>query len=132
MEEKMNKLIFYKCQICGNITIKFMDKGVTLFCCGQKMNEVAVGQSDGAVKKHKPVVYLEGAKVDVKVGEVAHPMTEEHYISHVILETTNGFQVVQLATENTPEAQFCLPKNEKPVSVYSICNLHGIFVTDIF
>ena len=29
---------FYKCAHCGNIITKVEDKGVPVFCCGQKMD----------------------------------------------------------------------------------------------
>ena len=34
--------------------------------------------SDAATEKHVPVVTIDGNKVSVIVGEVVHPMLEEH------------------------------------------------------
>ena len=47
---------FYKCAHCGNIITKIEDKGVPVFCCGQKMDELVPNTSDGAGEKHVPVV----------------------------------------------------------------------------
>ena len=43
---------FYKCAHCGNIITKVEDKGVPVFCCGQKMDEMVPNTSDGAGEKH--------------------------------------------------------------------------------
>src|SRR3712207_3411092 len=52
--------------------------------------------TDAAGEKHVPVVEVAGNTVTVKVGEVAHPMTEEHLINFIILHTEKGFQRVDL------------------------------------
>lgn len=54
------------------------------------MTELKANTSDGAGEKHVPVVQVEGSKVTVKVGEVTHPMLEEHHIAWIYLETSQG------------------------------------------
>ena len=54
---------FYKCAHCGNIITKIEDKGVPVFCCGQKMDELVPNTSDGAGEKHVPVVEVNGKEV---------------------------------------------------------------------
>ena len=127
----MKKLIYYKCQICGNVIIKLVDSRVPVFCCGQKMEEIKANSSDGATEKHKPVISIEGNKVSVRVGEIPHPMTAEHYISHIILQIDNGFYVKELSPLASPTAEFLLTNDEKAISAYSICNLHGIWESEI-
>ena len=34
------ELKLYRCAHCGNVAFKLVDKGVPLFCCGQKMDEL--------------------------------------------------------------------------------------------
>lgn len=123
----MKKLVFYKCNVCGNIAVKLVDKKVPLVCCGQIMQEVSVNSTDAAVEKHLPVIEQNGNKLFVKVGEVEHPMTEEHYISHIIIETNLGFYVKELCPGDKPNASYTLNDEEKLEKVYSICNLHGIW-----
>lgn len=123
----MKKLVFYKCEVCGNVAVKLVDKGVPMFCCGQKMSEIKPNTVDGAVEKHKPVFSIKGNVVEVKVGQVPHPMGEEHYISHIILQTTNGFSVKTLQPNDQPQATFALSGSEKVEAVYSYCNLHGLW-----
>ena len=127
----MKKLIFYKCQICGNVIIKLVDSRVPVFCCGQKMEEIKANSYDGAKEKHKPVISIEGNKVSARVGEIPHPMTAEHYISHIILQTDKGFYVKELSPLASPTTEFLLTNDEKAISAYSICNLHGIWESEI-
>lgn len=86
---------------------------------------------DAAKEKHVPVVSVEGDTVNVTVGSVKHPMTPEHLITHVILETTKGYQVKALSHECEPVVTFKLCGCEKPVAVYEYCNLHGLWVANI-
>ncbi len=122
---------FFKCEHCGNIVIKVVDAGVPVMCCGEKMVELVAGSVDAAVEKHVPVVEVEGANVRVKVGEVEHPMTEEHLIQFVVLVTEKGYQVAQLTAENEPKAEFVLAEGDAVVKVYGYCNLHGLWVNEL-
>lgn len=122
---------FFKCEHCGNIVIKVVDAGVPVMCCGEKMVELVAGSVDAAVEKHVPVVEVEGANVRVKVGEVEHPMTEEHLIQFVVLVTERGYQVAQLTAENEPKAEFVLAEGDAAVKVYEYCNLHGLWVNEL-
>lgn len=123
----MKKLVFYKCDICGNVSVKLMDSGVKIMCCGKPMAELNALAQDGAVEKHKPVVNLDGKKVLVKVGEVPHPMTPEHYISFIAIETDKGFAVHSLTPEDEPKTEFTLAENETLLATYAYCNLHSLW-----
>lgn len=79
----MEEIKFYRCDICGNIITKIIDGGPIPFCCGQKMTELIADSSDGAAEKHVPVIEIDGEVVTVKVGEMPHPMIEEHYIQWI-------------------------------------------------
>ena len=122
---------FYKCEVCGNIVAKYADSGVAVSCCGQPMAELAANSTDAAGEKHVPVVEVSGNKVVVKVGEVAHPMTEAHLISWIYLETNLGGQERLLTAADEPKAEFALADGEKPLRAYEFCNLHGLWVTEI-
>ena len=47
------------------------------------MSEVVANTEDAAHEKHVPFTDIEEDIVYVKVGEVDHPMTEDHYITWV-------------------------------------------------
>lgn len=123
----MMKTRFFRCNHCKNIILMVEDKGVPVVCCGEKMQELKANTSDGATEKHVPVVTVEGNKVKVFVGEVAHPMLEEHHIAWIYLETTKGGQIKYLDHTGSPEAEFVLADDEKLVAAYEYCNLHGLW-----
>ena len=120
----------YKCSHCGNIVAMVEDKGVPVVCCGEKMQELVPGTTDAALEKHVPVIAVDGNKVTVNVGEVDHPMMEEHYITWIILETKKGRQRKILSPGEAPQAVFLLTDDDAPVADYEYCNLHGLWKAD--
>jgi superoxide reductase len=125
-----NKAKFYICEKCGNIVEKIDDSGVSLVCCGQKMTAIEAGVVEASREKHIPVVKVDGNRVFVEVGAVAHPMTEEHSIEWVYLETDRGIQRKCLAPGAAPKVEFALA-DETPIAVYAYCNLHGLWKAEI-
>ena len=97
---------FYICKHCGNIIAYVRSSGVPVVCCGEPMQEIIPGTTDGALEKHVPVIEVEGNKVTVRVGAVEHPMLPEHYIEWIALETAQGNQRKPLAPGQKPEAVF--------------------------
>lgn len=126
----MNENRFYICEHCGNIVGMINDAGVPLMCCGQKMQQLVPGTVEASLEKHIPVVAVEGNTVKVAVGSVAHPMTEEHSITWVYLQTDRGGQRKSLNPGEEPAVTFAL-SDEKPIAAYAYCNLHGLWKADI-
>lgn len=118
---------FFVCEHCGNIIAFVRDNGVPVMCCGQKMTELIPGTTDAAQEKHVPVVTVDGNKVTVTVGEVEHPMLEEHNIGWISLETEQGNQRKELKAGDAPKAEFMLCDGDKVVAAYAYCNLHGLW-----
>ncbi len=123
----MKELKFFICEHCKNIVEMVDDHGVPITCCGQKMTQLTPNTSDGATEKHVPVVESSGSTVTVKVGSVEHPMTEEHHIAWIAIQTSNGCQRRLLKTTDKPEATFALTDGEKLIAAYEYCNLHGLW-----
>ena len=121
---------FFVCEHCGNLVGVINDAGVPMMCCGQKMTQLIPGTVEASVEKHLPVVTVAGNKVKVEIGSVAHPMSEEHSILWVYLQTDKGGQRKNLAVGEAPVAEFSL-LGEKPVAVYAYCNLHGLWKTEV-
>lgn len=126
----MKELVFYRCNHCGNIAVKLVDKGVKLFCCGTMMEEIKANSVDAAKEKHLPLINIDNNVVKVSVGSISHPMTSEHYIEFLILETNMGFKMLNLTPDSLPSGKFILSPNEECLRVYSYCNLHGLWVTE--
>ena len=72
------------------------------------MPELKAGVTDAAVEKHLPVYTLDGNLVHVVVGEIKHPMLEEHFIEWITLNTNQGVYRKQLNPGQEPVADFCL------------------------
>ena len=122
---------FFLCTTCGNVVVKFVDSEVKLVCCGKEMTELIPSTVDGLSEKHLPVVErVDDCTVRVKVGSLPHPMTPEHHIAFIYLETENGGQIQYLDPAGPAEALFCGCK-DKPVAVYEYCNLHGLWKTEV-
>ena len=107
---------FFICRHCGNIIAMIRDKGVPIFCCGEKMHEIAPGTTEASEEKHIPVYEIQDNVVHVTVGSVEHPMSEEHRILWVCLQTDKGIQRKCLEIGKAPIVTFALFK-EKPISV---------------
>ena len=125
-----NETRFYICEHCGNIVGMIHSSGVPVVCCGQKMTAIEAGTVEASKEKHIPVVSVDGNTVKVCVGSVEHPMSEEHSITWVYLQTDKGGQRKCLNPGEKPVVTFAVA-DEKPVAVYAYCNLHGLWKTDI-
>lgn len=121
------ELKFFVCKTCGKIITMIKGTPVPTICCGSPMEEIIPGSVDAAVEKHVPVYSLEGSKLSVDVGSVAHPMLDEHYIEWIAVATETGYQIKYLKPGDAPHADFAIAEGDKPVSVYAYCNLHGLW-----
>ena len=122
MEQK-----FYICEHCGKMVALVKESGVPVMCCGQKMTEIIPGTTDAAVEKHVPVYTVENNIVHVMVGEVEHPMTPEHFIEWVSIQTNQGNQRKALKPGDQPEICFALCDGDEVEAVYAYCNLHSLW-----
>lgn len=127
----MGEKKFYICKHCGNMIGMIKSSGVNVVCGGDPMTELKPNTVEASQEKHLPVVTIEGNIVKVKVGSVEHPMTEEHHIAWIYLETEQGGQRKKLAVGSKPEAEFALAGGDKVVGVYEYCNLHGLWLTKV-
>lgn len=117
------QLEIYKCSVCGNI-VEILHAGPgELVCCGQPMALLTENTVDAAKEKHVPVIEKAADSITVKVGSVAHPMEEKHYIEWVELIADGKVYRQFLKPGDKPEATF--PITADKVSAREYCNLHG-------
>lgn len=122
----------FKCNSCGTMVFMAHKGHCNPSCCGKPMELLEPNTVDAAQEKHVPAVTVDGDRVCVKVGSVEHPMTDEHYIQMIILETDKGsLQVRHLTPSDKPEAEFVAAPGEKPAAVYEYCTLHGLWKTEL-
>ena len=119
------QLEVYKCDVCGNI-VEVMHGGEgELVCCGQPMKLFVENTVDAAKEKHVPAIEKTADGFKVKVGSVAHPMEEKHYIEWI--EVIAGGKAYRqfLKPGQAPEATFCVDAAQ--VTAREYCNLHGLW-----
>jgi len=119
------RLEIYKCSVCGNIVEVLHVGGGELVCCNKPMILQKENTSDGAKEKHVPVVEKVSDGYKVKVGSVAHPMEEKHYIEWVQAIAGNKSFRQFLNPGEAPEALFNLLDNQ--ITAREYCNLHGLW-----
>ncbi|MCI1664894.1 MAG: desulfoferrodoxin Dfx [Atopobiaceae bacterium] len=119
---------FWRCKHCGNVFATIVDGGVNPMCCGEKMELLSANSTDAATEKHVPVVesIAGGHAWKVTVGEVEHPMTEEHHIEWIAMVGDGRVDIVRLAPTDKPMAMFA-GEVHKSGTVYAYCNLHGLW-----
>lgn len=124
MEER-----FYFCNTCGNLMLAAIASGVVPHCCGEKMTLLEPNAEDGDKEKHLPVItYTSNHSMKVRIGSKPHPMSSQHNIRFICLETSVGIIVRYLDVGDNAEA--CIHFDGKPIAVYAYCNLHGLWRVD--
>lgn len=119
------RLEVFKCNVCGHI-IEVLHAGQgELVCCNQPMAQLVENTVDAATEKHVPVIKKTEDGVVVKVGEVAHPMEESHYIEWIEVIAGDNIHRQFLNPGQTPEAAFKAVGDQ--VSAREFCNLHGLW-----
>lgn len=122
---------FLRCNRCGNLVAVIDDAHHPMQCCGEEMHLLTANTADGAKEKHVPKVTVEGPHAVVNVGEVDHPMTEEHYIEWVALVTPKSVQVKKFVPGDAPHKKFGIcPSCSCEKTMYAYCNLHGLYAVD--
>lgn len=118
----------YKCAACGNVVEVYAGGDGQLECCGQPMNQLVENTVDAAKEKHVPVIEKIDGGYKVKVGQVAHPMTDEHYIQFIELKCGCSDSCVKiLSPSDAPEAEFKCGCSPDTISAREHCNLHGLW-----
>ena len=115
----------YKCQICGNI-VEVLDEGAgELVCCGQPMLLLQEKTEESEIaEKHIPVFSKTKNGFEVKVGEVPHPMSEEHHIVFVEAFGQNERCIKYLSVNQEPKVEFL---QGDILFVREYCNIHGLW-----
>jgi superoxide reductase len=119
------RLEVYKCDACGNIVEVLHGGGGTLVCCGEDMVLITENTVDAAKEKHVPIIEKTAEGFKVKVGEVAHPMEEKHYIEWIQVIADGEVYRQFLKPGEAPEAIF--PVKAEKITAREYCNLHGLW-----
>ena len=117
----------YKCFTCGNIVEVASAGAGTLVCCNEEMELLTPEIKEEGGVKHIPVIEKVDEGISVKLGEVPHPMDEDHYINFIIL--TDGEQVYRanLKPGDEPKAIFKVDGEVSDFKACAYCNVHGLW-----
>ncbi len=124
----MEELKFVRCKETKNVfeLIYTVQEGAM-----EGFQVLKANTTDAANEKHVPVVEIDGKNVHVVVGSTKHPMTEEHLINFIAVQTDKRVLRADLTPDMEPEADFVLADDEKVVRVYEYCNLHGLWKYEV-
>ncbi|HBO17187.1 MAG: Desulfoferrodoxin [Candidatus Moranbacteria bacterium GW2011_GWE2_35_2-] len=117
----------FRCNICGNIVETVNVGGAELVCCGQPMEFLVAKTEDQGMEKHIPVVEKIENGILVKIGEMAHPMQQQHYIQWIEILLKNGESCRKYLNHgDAPEAIFKIDESQIE-GVREYCNVHGLW-----
>jgi superoxide reductase len=118
-------LEIYKCELCGNIVEVVHASDGELVCCEQPMTRMTENTVDAAREKHVPVIEKTASGIRVKVGDVAHPMEDKHFIEWIEIIADGKSYMQFLNPGDVPEAVFEVAAGT--VTAREYCNLHGLW-----
>jgi superoxide reductase len=118
----------YRCKVCGNI-IRVLHPDVGELVCSGVPMELLSEQTEGTgEEKHVPVLEKIGEGVKIQVGEIPHPMEENHYIEWVEVMVDGKVYLKFLEPGDQPLAEFPVkPDQVQEISVREYCSVHGLW-----
>ena len=121
----ITNLQVYACSVCKNMVEVIHAGGGTLVCCDLPMDLLAENTTDAAREKHLPVLEKVAGGIKVKVGTIAHPMEEKHYIEWIEVLVDGKAYRQFLVPGDAPQAVF--PIEGEQITARAFCNLHGLW-----
>lgn len=122
----MEKTLFYQTQEGNGILLDMNGDSLNI---SNNLIRLKVNDTDASTEKHIPILEFKQDQLHVKVGSTLHPMTPEHYIKWIYLQTKSGGSFITLTPKDVPEAVFTTKENEI-LSVYAYCNIHGLWAVE--
>ncbi len=122
----------YRCAICGNIIEVVHAAGGELVCCGHVMElqEEKTEHQEFSTEKHIPQIEKTENGYKIKIGSIAHPMEDAHYIEFVEIFTKDGKVGKKfLKPGDLPEVEF--NTKSEIILVREYCNIHGLWIKKI-
>lgn len=122
------ELILKKCLKCGALVEILNDchcPDCNVTCCGEKMITLLANKEEASFEKHIPTYTREGDQLKIKVN---HVMENDHYIEWILVKGKNTSYKLELAPSDTPEL---ICDYEEGMIIYSYCNKHGLWKTEV-
>ena len=122
-----------KCPVCGAPKKAFEEVDVKTAADPNNLTEPE--------KKHVPVIVVEKkcglipncTDVHVKIGEITHPMLQEHHIRRVDFYVDRKYIARMMFTSEAVNPAACvhLKAGSGKISAVELCNLHGVWIKEI-
>ena len=141
-------MYYFLCTVCGHIEFNAAPDACPVCAAPkekfEKKNNIFVESKEKSPEagiKHTPVIsFEEGTKiwegaeyktVAVKIGEVAHPMEEKHYITFIDIYTDHRWiKRIHLTPFVYAAAAAHIKGAFKTVQVVEHCNIHGWWMNE--
>ena len=122
----------YRCNKCKKMVVELQGSACPTMCCGEEMELLVANTTDAATEKHVPVCRKEDDKLVVTVGDVIHPMDEDHFIQFVVVDVGAERYAKCFKPGDVPEATFTIgaDKIADGVVAEAFCNLHGLWSSE--
>ena len=111
------------CKNSGNI-IEIIKPGQDVDVA--QLNVIEAKTEGEGSPKHVPIITRIDEGYHVKVGEVEHPMDEDHYIAMIELIADGQIHKQYLNPGDKPEATFKIPEADE-LEAREFCTLHGLW-----
>ncbi|MFA5050401.1 MAG: desulfoferrodoxin [Candidatus Micrarchaeia archaeon] len=121
---KLNEI--YKCNVCGNIVELVHASIGELVCCQKPMVLLEEKTQDVGNEKHVPLIEQTKNGILVKIGSIAHPMEEKHYIEFIEVLLNQKVYRKYLRPGEKPEAEFEISYSGEIIA-REYCNIHGLW-----
>jgi superoxide reductase len=122
----MIKTKIFKCLKCNNIIEKINNIDSIVACCDKKMIEIKERSVEASTEKHIPIIKKVENGIQIIVGEIEHPMKEDHYIEWIDLINDNKVIRTYLSPNDKPVINLNIEYSEK-LEAKAYCNLHGLW-----
>jgi len=111
---------------CLTEMLRDCDGECVLSCCDAPMKKITPKTQDAGQEKHVPVIEKIEGGFKVTVGEVPHPMEEDHFIQFIEVRADDEIQRKYLKPGMAPEAVF--KTDAASISAVEFCNKHGVWI----
>lgn len=117
----------YRCNVCKQVVFSLTELKNQIRCCERDMELLVPSSQDGSEEHHVPQYIHSGCYVKIRIGKEPHPMTKDHHLEWVALVTNKSIHMKRFLETDEPVASFHLDSDEEVCSIYTFCNLHGLW-----
>lgn len=124
----MKNIKIARCEQCHQVVV-LNEKEEAPLCCGKQMTILKVQDNEALEDTHLPVINRKDGRLFAYTGAYDHPMEPDHYIEWMALQSEKDTRICYFHPGETPSVP--LKPGEGVIAVYSYCNQHGLWKTEI-